>query len=244
MPLTRIVLADDHALFREALGDLLNAQPTLRVVGHASDGVEAIRLTAVHQPDLLLLDLQMPGSHGPLTIRTVLETAPRTRILLLSAFAEPYEADELLAAGAREFLHKGIRRELLLAAIARTVDGDRHGMLSPPPVATAPHGHAVEPLSRREHEVLVGAAAAMSNRQIAERLAVTEGTIKRHLHNVFRKLGAVSRIDAVNKAVQAALIPAPTVSVRTVPAPTPERPWHQGKGTTAGYGPAGSSRGG
>ncbi|KES06236.1 hypothetical protein BU52_16005 [Streptomyces toyocaensis] len=210
MPPTTIVLADDHALFRETLADLLNAQPALAVVGHAADAAQAVRCAAAEQPDLLLLDFQMPGSHGAGTVREIIAVSPGTRVLCLSAHAHPYLVEEMLAAGARGFLHKGIGREALLTTLSRALTEPRHTTVLVPAV-TADHVPLEEPLSRREHQVLVGAAAAMSNRQIADRLGITEGTVKRHLNSVFRKLGAVSRLDAVNKAVRASLIPSPDV---------------------------------
>ncbi|MFJ7267389.1 response regulator [Streptomyces sp. NPDC099050] len=217
---TRIVLADDHNLFRETLGDLLEAQPSLTVVGHAADGAAAVRCAAAVHPDLLFLDFQMPHSRGAGTVSDILGVSPRTRVLCLSAYAEPGLVNEVLAAGARGVLHKGIDREELLMAIERTLAQAAHTTVLVPraPAAPAPGGDA---LSSRERQVLVGVAAAMSNRQIAEGLDITEGTVKRHLNSVFRKLGAVSRLDAVNKAVQAGLIPSPTL-------PTAARSGHWG----------------
>ncbi|GHH24840.1 response regulator [Streptomyces rubradiris] len=207
---TSIVLADDHALFRETLADLLNTQPALAVVGQAADAAQAVRCVAAERPDLLLLDLQMPGSHGAGTVREIIAVSPQTRVLCLSAHAYSYLVEEMLAAGARGFLHKGIGREALLMTLSRTLAEPPHTTVLVPS-ATADHVPVEEPLSRREHQALVGAAAAMSNRQIADWLGITEGTVKRHLNSVFRKLGAVSRLDAVNKAVRASLIPSPDV---------------------------------
>ncbi|MGX2995748.1 response regulator [Streptomyces sp. JNUCC 64] len=206
----RLVLADDHVLFRETLADLLNAQPGLTVVGQAGDAREAVLRAREERPDLLLLDVQMPYSQGAGTVRALLGAAPRTRILCLSAFASAHLVDEALAAGARGFVHKGVDREALLLAIGRALTQPQHTtVLVPATTGQAPV--AEEPLSRREYQVLVCAASALSNRQIADRLDITEGTVKRHLNNVFRKLGAVSRLDAVTKAAQASLIPHPAV---------------------------------
>ncbi|MFJ8386176.1 response regulator [Streptomyces sp. NPDC094438] len=237
MSVTRIVVADDHALFREALGELLNAQPSMTVVGYACDGAEAVRCAAAQQPDLLLLDLQMPSNHGPGTVRGVLRVAPRTRVLFLSAYAEPHTVDQLLAAGARGVLHKGIDRKALLVALSRAMADDRQTTVLVPSGAAPAAGD--EPLSRREHQVLARAATAMSNRQIADALDITEGTVKRHLHSVFRKLGAVSRLDAVNKAVQASLIPSPAMPAARR-RPSTREPVH---GSTAAAGTAVGSSG-
>ncbi|MFF8095627.1 response regulator [Streptomyces sp. NPDC016675] len=213
----RIVIADDHALFRETLADLLDAQPRLTVVGQAADGAQAVRCATDERPDLLLLDVQMPRSRGAGTVREILSVSPRTRVLCLTAHAQSYLVEEMLAAGARGFLHKGIDRTALLMAVSNALTDARHTTVLVPS-GTARHEGVEEPLSRREHQALVGAASAMSNRQIADWLGISEGTVKRHLNRVFRKLDAVSRVDAVNKAVRAALIPSPDV-----PAAAPHR---------------------
>lgn len=202
---TRLVLADDHALFRETLAELLDSQPTLEVVGQAADAEQALERVSAARPDVVLLDVQMPHSRGAATVRALSAAAPTTRILCLSAFAQPHLVEELLAAGARGFLHKGISSQGLLEAVRRVLAEPQHATVLVPAVrhlGARPEG----PLSRREHQVLTGAASAMSNRQIAQWLEITEGTVKRHLHSVYRKLGAVSRIDAVNKAIAASLI--------------------------------------
>lgn len=218
MSVTRIVLADDQTLFREALGALLDARPSMAVVGYAADGTDALRCAAALQPDLVLMNLQMPDQHGPDTVRSLLRAAPHTRVVFLSDCAVPHVVQQLLEAGARGILHKGIDREALFTALSRVVADDRQATVLLP-AAGAFRGHPAEQLSRRERQVLAGAATAKSNRQIADDLEITEGTVKRHLHSVFRKLGAVSRLDAVNKAVQARLIPSPAVYTASRPRP-------------------------
>ncbi|UUU22350.1 response regulator [Streptomyces sp. DSM 40750] len=205
----RIVLADDHTLFREALSDLLSRHDELVVVGHASTGGEAVRAAASLRPDVVLLDLRMPEHQGTGTLQSILHASPGTRVYILSALIDPLLVRELMAAGASGYLHKGINRYELVRTLTGAADDQEPSAPASPPVE-APRPKAA--FSRREDQILKCVASAMSNRQIAATLGITEGSVKRHLHNVFRKLGAVSRLDAVNKAVAAALILPPAAA--------------------------------
>jgi DNA-binding NarL/FixJ family response regulator len=191
----RILVADDHALLREALCELLAAEPGLAVVAQAGSGAEAVRLAARHRPDVVLLDVRMPQNDPPVTVRQILSGDPRTRIIVLTMDDDPRLAARLRAAGVCGYLHRSAHREQLVAAV-------RDLPQTPAPALPPTPG----PLSARELEVLRWAALALSNRQIGNRLGITEGTVKRHLRNVFGKLHAVSRIDAVNIAVGHGLI--------------------------------------
>lgn len=209
-PTMRVVIADDHSLVRDALGELLIKQTRLTVVGHAASCAEAVRAVRALQPDFVLLSLRMTGRYGSETIRRIRQAGPATQVLVLSVRC-PHEIEKLLASGAGACLHQDVGRGELL----RTIDALRTGRpaaAAPCPDGPRPAGSPSPPLSTsdfslREREVLGCVALAMSNRQIAAALGVTEGTVKRHLHNAYRKLGAVSRVDAVNKAVAACLIP-------------------------------------
>lgn len=213
-PSIRIVIADDHTLFRDALSELLSAQAGIAVVGHAASCTEAVQVVRALRPDLVLLDLRMTGHRGRETVRSLRRAAPATKVLVLSAHSRTEETRGLLAAGAGACLHKDVGRGELL----RVIDAARRGrslatalpspleglcLAAPSPAQSRPTAD----FSSRERQILGCVASAMSNRQIAAALGVTEGTVKRHLHNVYRKLGAVSRIDAVNKAVAASLLP-------------------------------------
>jgi two-component system, NarL family, nitrate/nitrite response regulator NarL len=209
----RILVADDHTLLREALCDLLRSEPDFEVVAQAGNGEDTVRLAAEHRPDVILLDVEMPRNDPPMTVRRLLERDPGLRIIVLSMYDGQQLVQELLRLGVSGYLHKSTGREMLVSAVR---DGDSGGgrtvtvSVSPASLRPGPTpGAGAEVLSERETEVLELVAQAMSNRQIAARLGIAEGTIKRHLRNVFAKLDAVSRIDAVNKAVERRLIPAP-----------------------------------
>ena len=204
---TKVLLVDDHSLFRHGLRELLSMEPDLTVVAEAGTGAEAAALAAEHQPDVMLLDIGIPGDHAATTIARTLDVAPATRIIILSMFDEPSIVKEMLGAGARAYLLKSVTRDDLVAAV-RSVRADTNRiMLSISRESfeqVSDTGTKI--LSHREVEVIRLVAQAYSNSQIARRLEITEGTVKRHLRNVFAKLGAVSRIDAMNKAIAMNLV--------------------------------------
>lgn len=212
--LIRILAADDHTLLRTALTELLNAEHDLQVVAEASSGRGLAELVERHQPHVLLLDVEMPDHHPRAAVRRLLERFPSLRIIILTMYDDQPLVHELLQLGARGYLHKSVSRGALLTAVRNAArEDDQITILVPRSGYTAGQTQANEqeagPVSPREREVLTCVAEAMSNRQIAVRLGITEGTVKRHLRNIFDKLDAVSRIDAVNKALAQKLIAAP-----------------------------------
>jgi DNA-binding NarL/FixJ family response regulator len=194
------MITNGYRLLGEALADSLTNEPDFAVVGHASDTESAFRLAKQTLPTIVLLDLDT-SRQPEHTMRQLLQLAPAPSVIILGVYAHPNVAKRMLALGAHGYLHKAISRQDLVLAIyqivrsrrAVTLVGSPSGPQGPP---DAPSG----PLTEREREVLALVARALSNRQIAIRLKITEGTVKRHLRNIFGKLGAVSRIDAVNKA--------------------------------------------
>lgn len=207
---TKILLVDDHALVRDGLREILELQDDMRVVGEAGDSASAVALAEREQPDIVLLDIEIPGEEATTTVARIRTCSPGSRVLVLSMYEGPQLLQTLLAAGIRGYLLKNIRWQELVMAI-RTVLADNDRVVLEVSRESLAHvqGPSSGLLSAREREVLELAAEALSNGQIATRLTLTEATVKRHLRNIFVKLGAVSRIDAVNKASAAALIRPP-----------------------------------
>ncbi len=207
----RIVLADDHTLFRAGVREMLHTVDGLEVVSEASTGDEAVLLAVRHTPDVLLLDVEMPGPSAATVIRQVRRRCPQTRIIVLTMHHDPTVVHELLDCGAAAFLSKtSLRIELVAAVRAVAAHADAVLLALPrrtvesfeSPVRTPHRG----PLTERETDVLTLTAQALSNGQIASRLHISEATVKRHLTNIYAKLGAVSRVDAIRKATAAKLI--------------------------------------
>jgi DNA-binding NarL/FixJ family response regulator len=198
---TTILMVDDHALVREGLRKLLETQEDLRVVGEAGEANEAVTLAAGSEPDIVLLDVQIPGGEVTETVRRIGERSPRSRIIILSMYEGPELVQATLAAGVRAYLLKSVHWQELVAVIRAVHADEGRIILSVSQESLRGVGQKPEQgeLSDREHEVLGLVAQALSNSQIASRLGLTEATVKRHLRNIFVKLGAVSRLDAVRR---------------------------------------------
>lgn len=225
---TRVVIVEDHVLVREGLIEILQANEDLDVVGAAGDSDGAVAVVTAHEPDVVLLDVEIPGDEVTTTVRRIQASSPGTRILILSMYDGPELVRSLLALGVKGYLLKNATGYELVAAIrgAKANDGRIVLSVSRQSLAQAEDGPAGT-LTRRERDVLQLVAFAMSNAQVASRLCLTEATVKRHLRNAFRKLDAVSRIDAVNKAVAATLISSPRPDaggMRSGRMPMPARP--------------------
>jgi DNA-binding NarL/FixJ family response regulator len=206
-----ILLADDHAILRETLRESLNAEPDFTVVGDVGDGRQAIAAAAGLRPDVVLLDIDMPGIPAALTVQRLREVVPDTRVVILSMYDSAGFVQELVKLGVRGYLSKGVSRQHLVSVIRSAMSDEGSVLISVSPDSAVARDDEPNPgpLSKRERDLLELVAQALSNRQVAARLGITEATVKRHLHNVFAKLNAVSRIDAVNKAAGAGLITSP-----------------------------------
>ena len=205
---TRLVIVDDHTLFRNGLRELLSHAPDLTVVGEGSSGPEAVALAEQLRPDVLLLDVEMPGPGAAETVEQLQRVAPDTRIVVLTMHEDPALVHELLSRGASAYLNKTIGIQELGSAV-RAVDRSSGTVLLSVRRDTFAgiDGQCGKPLlSPRELDVLRLVAQARSNVQIAGELFISEGTVKRHLTNIYAKLGAVSRVDAIRKATAARLI--------------------------------------
>jgi DNA-binding NarL/FixJ family response regulator len=214
---TSIVIVDDHALFRDGLREILNAHEDLIVVGEASDSKGAVALAAEKRPHVVLLDVEIPGEDVTATVSRIRSLAPDSAIVILSMYEGPQLLKSLVQVGVRGYLLKSAHRQELVVAVRSVRHNPDRVMLSVSWESLAQlHGVSGGVLSGREREILEMTAQALSNTQIAHRLGLAEATVKRHLRNIFIKLGAVSRIDAVNKAIVASMIAVPE---RNVPSP-------------------------
>jgi DNA-binding NarL/FixJ family response regulator len=218
----KILVADEHRLPRGALCQILNREPDFEVVGEADSGGSTIQAAIETRPDIVLLGIELNIDNAQHTVNELLEADPALSIIILCIQIEPVRVKRMLDLGVRAYLHKSISVELLKSTIRDLAGGARQTMMLSLPVQGggdlpefvvdgAPRrepaylARARAPaegfLSDRELQVLACVAEAMTNRQIAARLTITEGTVKRHLRNIFNKLGATSRIDAVNKGL-------------------------------------------
>jgi DNA-binding NarL/FixJ family response regulator len=215
----RIVVADDHTLFREGLREILRAEEGFAVVGEAADHIGALQLVKEARPDVALLDAGLCGSvNGDVasTARTMLETAPHTRVIVMGLSDRPSILQTLLSAGVRGYLLKSATRYDLIAAVRSVMADDERVVLSLSKVSlTQIHAQSSRRylLSMREREVMSLVAQGLTNGQVARQLCIAEGTVKHHLRNIFSKLGATCRVDAVNKAIAWSLIAAPPQTV-------------------------------
>ncbi|GAB3616687.1 response regulator transcription factor [Okibacterium endophyticum] len=191
-----IVVADDHRLVREGLAAILRTDPTLTVVAEAATGEEAYSAVVEQSPDVLLLDVEMPGPPTAQTIRRIRRNAPAVHIAVLTMHTSRVLGDELRLAGASAFLTKSLGSTAIISAVRALSDKDADALQDD---ATARSG-GPRKLSAREARVLQLIGRAHSNARIAKELGIAPGTVKRHISNIFRKLDAESRIDAVNKA--------------------------------------------
>ncbi len=208
----RIVLIDDRRLFREGLRGILSAEDDLEVVVEGGSGAEAVGLAAQYQPDILLLDVRTSGMSPVVTIRQVTKVSPATRIVVLSMHSDTDLILSLVAAGAAAYLSKDIGGSELCCEL-RSVAADSRTFAARVPRNVLAGGENVmrsaTALTDREIEILCLVSMAMSNSQIAMKLYVSEATVKRHLTNIFTKLKARSRLDAVNRAIALGMLEGP-----------------------------------
>ncbi|MFA4965118.1 MAG: response regulator transcription factor [Thermoleophilia bacterium] len=205
----RVVIADDHALVRSGLETILLLFEDIELVAQAESGAEAVRLCQEARPDVVLMDLVMPGMDGAAATREILRRCPTTRVLVLTSFSDEALIESALAAGAIGYLLKSISGEQLAAAIRGASVGKP--TLAPEAAealmrwVTAPASLGKD-LTARERQVLTLLADGLTNTEIAEHLVVSPSTVKSHVSSIITKLGASSRTEAATIAVRHRLI--------------------------------------
>jgi two-component system NarL family response regulator len=202
----RLILADDHALVREGLSLILNTVPDMTIVAHASTGEEAIDLFLKHEPDLLLLDIHMPGEGGLNAVKRILKNRPHARILILTAYDTEEEIYRSMLAGAGGYILKDTPPDELISAIRTVASGQR--FMSRSAGAKLAGRIGAPELTNRELVILQCVASGRANKEIADQLGVSEGTVKSHVNKIMRKLGAVSRTDAALVGLRKGLVKA------------------------------------
>ncbi len=215
MTKTRIVLADDHPVVRHGVRSLLQAEADFAVVGEAADGIETVQLVERVQPEVLVVDLMIPGLNGLEVTRQVKQRSPQTRVVILSMHAnEPYVL-EALKNGASGYVLKDSSGTDLVHAVRQVVGGQRY--LSPPLSERAVEAYMqksqetafdpYEALTDREREVLQLAAEGLSNPDIANRLSISPRTVETHRANLMRKLGLKTQTDLIRYALKRGILP-------------------------------------
>jgi DNA-binding NarL/FixJ family response regulator len=213
METIRVLIADDHPLFRKGLRALLASQPDVDVVGEATGGSEAITLAETLQPDIILMDLQMPGATGIAATRQILDASPHIRILMVTLFQDDDSVFAALRAGARGYILKDADEAEMLRAV-RAVNGGE-AIFSPAVAArlidffAAPRPalrpRAFPELTEREESILRLIAEGINNTDIATRLGLSLKTVRNHISNIFSKLQVADRAQAIVRAREAGL---------------------------------------
>ncbi|GJG95720.1 response regulator [Cupriavidus pauculus] len=210
----RILLIDDHTLFRSGIRALLQRQPDFEIVDEAADGVEGIKRAKQHRPDVILLDLNMPGLSGLEALQLLVEDLPDSAVIVLTVSEEAEELATALRSGARGYLLKNIETEALTSAIRRAAAGEpviSEGMTAKlvqqfrapsVPATAATRGQDGAPLTTRERDIVQGLVRGESNKEIARELGVAECTVKIHVQNILKKLHLASRVQVAVYAVE------------------------------------------
>jgi DNA-binding NarL/FixJ family response regulator len=216
----RILLVDDHLLFRKGLAQILGAQPDFAVVGEATDGIEAVELTRQLEPDLVLMDISMPNCDGLEATRRIKAEIPEMRVVMLTVSDDEADLVDAVRCGADGYLLKDLKPEVLFEQLRRLASGE-------PPISQAmttklfrqvvqqmaqrSEQVTIQPsvtgdLSPREGQVLELVANGYSNQEIADELGIAHNTVKNHLRNIMSKLGAKNRAQAAALAVSRGLL--------------------------------------
>ncbi|HEY6846653.1 MAG TPA: response regulator transcription factor [Terracidiphilus sp.] len=200
----RILCVDDHALVRDGIASLLGSQEDMRVVAEAGTGLEALEEFRKHRPDITLMDLRMPDMNGIDAMIAILNNFPNARFIVLTTYSGDVEIVRALRAGAQAYLLKGHLRKELFETIRNVHDGRRR---IPPEIASQIANHTADSsLSIREIDVLQLIAAGNANKLVADKLSISEDTVKGHVKSILSKLDAHDRTHAVTIAMKRGII--------------------------------------
>lgn len=205
----KILLVDDHAVVRSGLSKFLLVNKDLELVAEAADGAEAVTMVALHKPDVVLMDLMMPGMDGITATREIHQKFPQVKVIALTSFSEQNMVQGALQAGAAGYLQKNVTAAELAGAIHSAHAGR---MTLSPEAAQALANSISQPqisgnaLTERERDVLRCLVDGLNNNEIAEKLIVSLGTVKFHVSNIFQKMGVDSRVEAVKAAIEQKLV--------------------------------------
>jgi two-component system, NarL family, response regulator len=200
----RIMVVDDHYLVRMGLASIIGVEPDMTVCAEASSGEQAQALFRSQRPDVTLMDLRLPGLNGADTIQAIRQEFRDARFVMLSTYVCDEEVYGALQAGAMAYLVKSVQRDELMTAIRKAAAGQRH--IPPEVAARLADRVARSQLSAREIEVLRLLVSGRRNREIANALEITEGTVKLHVSSILEKLGAEDRTEAVTVALQRGIV--------------------------------------
>lgn len=213
MPPIRILIADDHPLFRKGMRTLLDSMPETGVIGEATSGQQAIEMALALKPDLILMDLKMPGGGGLSAIGQLSQQMPDARILVVTLFEDDESVFTALKAGARGYVLKDADEDEMMRAIQAVAQGE--AIFSPAIASrlmdyftatkTSPHAEAFPDLTEREREILALISRGRSNSEIAEELSISLKTVRNHASNIFNKLQVADRTQAAIRAREAGL---------------------------------------
>lgn len=208
----RIIIADDHTLFREGLTVLLDSVADIQVIAAVEDGQQVIEAAAKFAPDVILMDLQMPKVNGIEATRQIIESNPRTGVIVVTMFEDDDSVFAAMRAGARGYILKGADQNDVIRAIQAVSRGEA---LFGPSVATRLMSYFTQPvkslpqsfseLTQREREILEAIAKGLNNAQIAESLSISQKTVRNHVSNIFNKLQVTDRVQAALRARDAGL---------------------------------------
>ena len=217
----RVVLADDHPIVRDGLRKLLILEEDIEVVGEASDGREVVQVVQDTRPDILILDLRMPYMDGLATLQALQQLERKVRVIILTASEDKNEFVQAMKLGCSGIVRKQTAPELIVKSIRKVNSGEiwldspttaavMRQFVSPPEIASGGgpgKGRERSPLSQREREIVGLIAQGYKNRELAERLFISEQTVKNHLHNIFDKVGVSDRLELALYAIHKGLHP-------------------------------------